>query len=69
MSVLQDLQQRRRESRDAADSILTRASDEGRDLEPDELDSWGWYTWDRLPAPLFLPMASLVATGYDPFDG
>jgi 8-oxo-dGTP diphosphatase len=35
-------------------------------LEPDEVDSWGWYSWDRLPAPLFLPMASLVATGFDP---
>ncbi len=41
-------------------------SGDPRVLEPDEVDSWGWYSWDRLPAPLFLPMASLVATGFDP---
>jgi 8-oxo-dGTP diphosphatase len=35
-------------------------------LEPDELDGWGWYSWDRLPGPLFLPMASLVASGFEP---
>jgi len=43
-------------------------SGEPQVLEPDEVDSWGWYAWDRLPAPLFLPMASLVATGFDPLD-
>jgi len=42
-------------------------SGEAEVLEPDELDSWGWYPWDRLPGPLFLPMASLVASGFDPF--
>ncbi len=35
-------------------------------LEPDACESWEWYVWDRLPSPLFLPMASLVASGYDP---
>jgi len=47
--------------------LLDWVSGEPEVLEPDEVDSWGWYAWDRLPAPLFLPMASLVATGYDPF--
>jgi 8-oxo-dGTP diphosphatase len=42
-------------------------SGEAEELEPDEVTGWGWYTWDRLPAPLFLPMASLVANGFDPF--
>ena len=42
-------------------------SGEAEVLEPGEADSWGWYAWDRLPAPLFLPMASLVANGFDPF--
>jgi 8-oxo-dGTP diphosphatase len=42
-------------------------SGEAEELEPGEVTSWGWYTWDRLPAPLFLPMASLVANGFDPF--
>ena len=40
MSVLEDLQAKRREARTAADQLLTRASDEGRDLEPDELTEY-----------------------------
>lgn len=27
---------------------------------------WLWCSWDDLPAPLFLPLASLVASGYRP---
>lgn len=46
--------------------VMEWVSGEPQVLEPDEVDSWGWYAWDRLPAPLFLPMASLVATGFDP---
>ena len=34
---------------------------------PEEVNSWAWYAWEALPAPLFLPMASLVADGYNPF--
>ena len=48
--------------------VMEWVSGEPQVLEPDEVDSWGWYAWDRLPAPLFLPMASLVATGFDPLD-
>jgi 8-oxo-dGTP diphosphatase len=48
--------------------LMEWVSGEPQVLEPGEVDSWGWYSWDRLPAPLFLPMASLVATGYDPLD-
>jgi HK97 family phage major capsid protein len=40
MSVLEDLQAKRREARTAADQLLTRASDESRDLEPNELDEY-----------------------------
>ena len=39
---------------------------EARALEPDVCAAWEWYVWDRLPTPLFLPMASLVASGFDP---
>jgi HK97 family phage major capsid protein len=38
--ILEDLQAKRREARDAADTLLTRASDESRDLEPDELTEY-----------------------------
>lgn len=37
-------------------------------VAPHEVESWGWYPWDALPGPLFLPLASLVASGYSP-DG
>jgi 8-oxo-dGTP diphosphatase len=48
--------------------LMDWVSGEAQVLEPDEVEDWGWYEWDRLPAPLFLPMASLVANGFDPFD-
>jgi 8-oxo-dGTP diphosphatase len=47
--------------------LMDWVSGEAQVLEPDGVEDWGWYEWDRLPAPLFLPMASLVATGFDPF--
>jgi HK97 family phage major capsid protein len=40
LSVLEDLQAKRREARTAADQLLTRASDESRDLEPNELEEY-----------------------------
>jgi len=46
--------------------LMEWVSGEPEVLRPEEQDSWGWYTWDRLPAPLFLPMASLVASGFSP---
>lgn len=36
-------------------------------LEPDKLEEWGWYTWDNLPSPLFLPAINLLKAGFDPF--
>jgi 8-oxo-dGTP diphosphatase len=35
-------------------------------LEPDKCDGWQWFTWSALPQPLFAPLASLLATGFDP---
>lgn len=35
-------------------------------LEPQKCDGWGWYSWADLPAPLFLPAAHLVQTGWRP---
>jgi 8-oxo-dGTP diphosphatase len=46
--------------------LMEWVSGEAEVLEPGKLDSWGWYAWDRLPGPLFLPMASLVASGFEP---
>ena len=41
-------------------------SGEAEAIAPEELTSWGWYAWEALPGPLFLPMASLVSSGYAP---
>ncbi|NKI94138.1 NUDIX hydrolase [Rhizobacter sp. SG703] len=38
-------------------------------LEPDKCDGWQWFDWSALPQPLFAPLASLRATGFDPEAG
>jgi 8-oxo-dGTP diphosphatase len=43
------------------------ADGEPRALEPQKTAQWEWHDWSRLPAPLFAPVESLVASGYDPF--
>ncbi|MES2523146.1 MAG: NUDIX domain-containing protein [Gemmatimonadota bacterium] len=35
-------------------------------LEPGKCDGWEWFEWNALPAPLFLPLQGLVASGYRP---
>ena len=32
-------------------------------LEPEKCDGWAWFPWTALPAPLFAPLASVVARG------
>jgi 8-oxo-dGTP diphosphatase len=34
--------------------------------EPAKCARWGWYLWSALPAPLFLPLETLRATGFVP---
>jgi 8-oxo-dGTP diphosphatase len=34
--------------------------------EPDACAHWAWFPWDDPPEPLFLPVASLRATGLRP---
>src|SRR5262249_6098037 len=35
-------------------------------LEPEKRAGWQWFKWRTLPAPLFQPLATLVASGYVP---
>lgn len=35
-------------------------------LEPDKCDGWLWFDGSALPQPLFAPLVSLLATGFDP---
>jgi mutator protein MutT len=34
--------------------------------EPDKCGQWGWFPWNDPPQPLFLPVASLRASGFRP---
>jgi 8-oxo-dGTP diphosphatase len=34
--------------------------------EPQACDRWCWFAWEDAPEPLFLPVASLRATGFRP---
>jgi 8-oxo-dGTP diphosphatase len=35
--------------------------------EPDKVGDWAWYTWDKLPEPLFMAARNFVEKGYNPF--
>jgi 8-oxo-dGTP diphosphatase len=35
-------------------------------LEPDKCAGWQWFDPTALPAPLFQPLATLLATGWQP---
>jgi 8-oxo-dGTP diphosphatase len=37
------------------------ASGEPAITAPDEMSALGWFAWDALPEPLFLPLANLLA--------
>jgi 8-oxo-dGTP diphosphatase len=35
-------------------------------IEPDKCMEWGWFSWDNLPKPLFLPLKNLKKTDFNP---
>lgn len=41
-------------------------SGEVRIMEPEKCEEWGWFEWDNLPKPLFLPLQNLLKKGYSP---
>ncbi len=36
--------------------------------EPDKFEKWGWFSWDKLPEPLFLPIENLLKKDISPFE-
>ncbi len=34
--------------------------------EPDKCHEWGWFSWNSLPEPRFLPLENLLDQGFDP---
>lgn len=37
-------------------------------MEPEKNTEFGWFSWDDLPQPLFLPIINLLKTDYSPFN-
>lgn len=43
-------------------------SGEAKIMEPDKITDMGWFEWNDLPKPLFLPTQNLIGMGYNPFE-
>ncbi len=37
-----------------------------QNLEPEKHADWTWFSWDRLPEPLALPVANAIKIGFSP---
>ena len=48
--------------------IACEAVGEPRAVEPHKCEGWEWFGWHELPTPLFAPMRSLVASGFEPMN-
>jgi 8-oxo-dGTP diphosphatase len=46
--------------------IASSRDGEPRRVEPEKCLRWAWFDWNDFPEPLFPPLASLRATGFDP---
>jgi 8-oxo-dGTP diphosphatase len=42
-------------------------SGEVKIMEPEKCERWGWFEWDKLPKPLFLPIQNLLKQKFNPF--
>jgi 8-oxo-dGTP diphosphatase len=47
--------------------LADHVSGEPKLLEPDKFTEWGWFSWDNMPQPLFLPIRNLLKSGFSPF--
>lgn len=36
-------------------------------LEPNKAENWKWFSWKKLPQPLFIPLQNLIKQRYNPF--
>lgn len=37
-------------------------------MEPEKCELWGWFNWEELPEPLFLPIKNLLKMNFTPFS-
>jgi len=43
-------------------------SGEVRIMEPEKCEQWGWFNWNNLPQPRFLPLRNLLKIKFNPFS-
>jgi 8-oxo-dGTP diphosphatase len=48
--------------------LADHVSGEPKLLEPDKFTEWGWFSWNSMPQPLFLPIRNLLKSGFSPFS-
>jgi 8-oxo-dGTP diphosphatase len=41
-------------------------SGEVKIMELEKCEEWGWFEWNNLPQPLFIPIQNLLKQGYNP---
>lgn len=41
-------------------------SGEAEVKEPEKCEKWGWFEWESLPQPRFLPLRNLIESGWRP---
>jgi 8-oxo-dGTP diphosphatase len=37
-------------------------------MEPHKCEKWGWFDWNQLPQPLFLPTINQLKAGFNPLN-
>lgn len=47
--------------------VANYASGKLRNREPEFCGEWKWFSWDKLPKPLFLPVRNLLKQKFSPF--
>lgn len=43
-------------------------SGEVKIMEPEKCEEWGWFDWNALPQPLFLPIINQLKEGFNPLN-
>ena len=43
-------------------------SGELKTREPGKCSEWNWFSWEKLPQPLFLPINNLINQGFNSFE-
>lgn len=47
--------------------MIADSTGEPKNMEPNKLEKWEWFSWNELPKPLFLPIKNLLKQNFNPF--